>query len=73
MNKSNEGTFKIDLFGTNERNNGEDDNYIIIEREEKNDIKKKFEDTFKFNENKDNNKDEEDDLLDLMDSVSGQK
>ena len=73
VNKSNEGTFKIDLFGANERNNGEDDNYIVIEREEKNDIKKKFEDTFKFNENKDNNKDEEDDLLDLMDSVSGQK
>jgi hypothetical protein len=73
VNKSNEGTFKIDLFGANERNNSEDDNYIIIEREEKNDIKKKFEDTFKINENKDNNKDEEDDLLDLMDSVSGQK
>ena len=73
VNKSNEGTFKIDLFGANERNNGEDDNYIIIEREEKNDIKKKFEDTFKINDNKDNNKDEEDDLLDLMDSVSGQK
>ena len=73
VNKSNEGTFKIDLFGANERNNTEDDNYIIIEREEKNDIKKKFEDTFKINENKDNNKDEEDDLLDLMDSVSGQK
>ena len=36
-------------------------------------LKKKFEDTFKINENKDNNKDEEDDLLDLMDSVSGQK
>ena len=34
VNKSNEGTFKIDLFGANERNNSEDDNYIIIEREE---------------------------------------
>ena len=72
VNRSNEGTFKIDLFGANERNN-DDDNYIIIERDEKSNIKKKYENTFQLN--KDNNKDDndEDDLLDLMDSVTGQK
>ena len=67
------GTFKLDLFGSDNKDGNEDENYIVIEREESS-IKKKFDvfnDILKESENKDNNEDSnnDDDLLDLMDKA----
>lgn len=70
--KSNDnGTFKLDLFGSSKKegNNGNNDDYIEIEREDN--LKSKFDNCFDINDkqNIDNNEND-DDLLDLMDKAT---
>ena len=68
--KSNDnGTFKLDLFGSSKKGGNNDDDYIEIEREDN--LKSKFDNCFDINDkqNIDNNENDED-LLDLMDKAS---
>ena len=68
--KSNDnGTFKLDLFGSSKKGGNNDDDYIEIEREDN--LKSKFDNCFDINDkqNIDNNEND-DDLLDLMDKSS---
>ena len=70
-NTNEKGTFKIDLFPSNKSHNNENDDtdYIEINREEN--IHKKINDAFSglIGDTKDDNQNNEDDLLDLMDKA----